>query len=179
MILQTDGTALTLQDGESTLTAEYAAGDSRTGVLKLHLDDRTTTLRLDPWSPESYELYDCRSPKCLVLGGAERLVVLDRETLDFRASLWFEYEETETIDQPWFAESADGQFLVIATDRRVWCLDQRAAIRWCWSVRTRPETYFIEAAPLVDEQIIRVPVRSFRDERTIGLEIHDGQEHAT
>lgn len=172
------GTALALESSQSLMTCAYAPADSGTGALTLHLEDQTANLRLDPWSPDGYDVYEGFSRRCLVISGAGRIVVLERATLQVRGALWLDHGEAETIDRPWFAESDDGRFLIIATERHVWCVDDRCAVRWCWSVSSLSETRFVCAAPQLVGRAVRVPLTSFHGDSVVILDVDDAHERA-
>ena len=181
MLLPKDGTELSVAD-DLLVTATYEPADRGPGTTKIRLEEKTTAnareiaLRLDPWSPEGYEVYEWMFARVLVISGARRVVFLECESLHVTAVICLDHGEGETISQPWFVEAQSGRLLVVATETRVLCLDERKSIRWCWSVRTREETVTIGAAPQIAADTLKVSLRSLRGNAVVVLSLADALE---
>lgn len=179
MQLKTHGEVL-VRSGRVLLQADYSSGDGGPGVLSLRLEDQETfdavdgRLRLDPWSGDAYELFDWPAGNCFVLCGAQAVVALNVSTLAIASSVTMEYEEGETIDAPWFVEAHEHHALVIATERRVWRLDDRGAIRWMWSCATAEYERWILDSPEVADARVRIPLGAERRDISIELSLIDG-----
>jgi hypothetical protein len=182
MILKKDGTQVALESGSKWVTATYTPADRGPGLLKLQFQDQATwdireaDLRLDPWIADAYDLYEWRAARACVLSGAMRIVVLDLDTLRTSAAICLEVGEGETIERPRFVETDDGRRLLVATESRVFCLDETRAIRWCWSVRSRDDGYVLHAAPQIVGGSVHVQMMRIDAVRTVLLSLEDAVE---
>lgn len=179
MILRTHGTAL-LRSGRALLEANYRPRDAGPGLLSLRLEDQESfesvagQVRLDPWFADEYALIELKTGNCFLLCGAQAVVAVDAFSLAWLSSVGLEYQEGETIDSPWHAEIEESRLLMIATERRVWCVDERGAIRWLWGCSTSDQDRWISGAPVVVGDRVRVPLRTFRTDLSVELQLKDG-----
>ncbi len=165
------------------LETNYRPGENDVGSLALRLEDQTTfdsvegKVRLDPWSADGYVLLELKTAEVLILCGAQAIVAIDARTLAWRSSVGLEYEECETLIAPWHSESTEMRGAVVATDRRVWRVDEAGAIRWMWSAKTTDEERWIVAAPDISGGTVRMSLRTLRRQPpdvTIVLDATDG-----
>jgi len=182
MVLTTHGCHIDIGDKNNVLLAEYQPSDGGVGSLTLVLEDQSSmnsvrrTLQLDPWMADRYELYESTMCEALIICGARAIVALRSSILEFGCSIALEYEEAETIDRPWFTDIPDRRFLVVATERRAWCIDDRVAFRWIWNCRTDEEDRWISGAPLIEGARLLMPVRSLHREFLIEISMDEGNE---
>lgn len=180
MELKTHGQAIDLRGGQARFSAEYTPGDGAAGVVVFRLEDQESfeakqlCLRVDPWSADAFELYEYEAGQSLVICCARQIVSLDLESLSLRSVVGLEYEEGESIDRPWFVELAELGSLVVATERRVLCLDGSAAIRWIWSARSDSVERWITGSPKAVGRVIHVPVRTMRGDSVVALSADTG-----
>lgn len=179
IVLSHEGRDVELPSG-SILTARYARDDGRVGRANIRLIDRSngsvveSTVYIEPWDADGFLAHESSDASWLVLCGANAVVVLDAEGLAQRASLPFEHQECENIDQPWIT-SGEGVTL-IATDSRVACIDERRAIRWIWSTRVGGEDWSaIVGPPRVGSGRAFVSTDSQRGLRIVELDIRDAR----
>lgn len=138
----------------------------------MRLEDQRTfesvesSLRMDPWSAEGFTLVDYPDLHCLLIGGARAVVAVDASTLAWRSSVSLEYQEAETLDEPWHVEAPSARAVIVATERRVWCVETKGLVRWMWSCRTTDEDRWVKAAPVVAGDRARVPLRTSRSGAT-------------
>lgn len=179
MRLQTHGTTV-LRAGRAVIETDYHAGDGGPGVVSLRLEDQETgdavegQLRLDPWSAYEYPLIEFRTGNALVICGAQAIVTVDVPSLTLRSSLALGYEECDRLDAPWHAECEHHRLLVLATERRVWCIDQRGAIRWIWGCQTTERDTWITAEPIISADRVRVSLRDIARDVVVDLRLRDG-----
>lgn len=182
MQLTTHGEDVPLIHGGTTLSAQYAAADHGPGLTSFTLIDQRTgdhseiKLQLDPWIADTYEVIE--SPECsaLIVCGARHIIAVELPKLRFGAAVALEYEEAETLDRPWVTEIPGRHWLLIATERRIWCIDERIAIRWMWSVSRGPDLATISTAPIVMGQEVQVSVRIRGRDLVVALSMDDGSE---
>lgn len=180
MVLEIHG-EIAVRGGLATLSSEYSPAERGPGKLRLLAEDQTTfesakvTLKLDPWSPDGYELIEWAGSDVLLLCGAQAVVALKATTLVVGSSVGLEYEEAETLDRPWACSVHERSLLVLATERRVWCIDESARMTWIWSCRTSARERWICGAPEVTGETVRVPIRTLRGELVVEL-TSDGLE---
>jgi hypothetical protein len=180
MRLSTHGNAR-LQAHESHLKTDYRPADSGIGLLALERHDEVTadvvygSVRLDPWIADEYRLIEFATGNCFLICGAEAVVALDRSGLTWLSSVGLEAQECETLDAPWHVELAHVRQLVVATERRAWCIDERGGIRWMWSCSRAERDSWISGPPSVEQGSIVIPIKTARTDRTIALAITDGQ----
>ena len=179
MIVRTHGTA-ELRSGQVLLETDWQPGDAgRPGLLSLRLEDQETyesvegRVRLDSWIADAYLLLELTG-ECFILCGSPAVVALDAASLALISSLGREYEEGEIIGTPWHVEVMESRLLILATEQRVWCLDERGAIRWVWGCRTRDRYVQIAGAPVPGGDRIRVPLVSAKGEFQVELLLNDG-----
>ncbi len=178
-ILETHGT-VSLRSGRLLLEADYCPGSGEPRLLSMNLEDQQTwesvrgTLRLDPWRADEYRVIDLAMSNHLVLCGAQAVVTVDASNLAVRSSVSLEYEEGETLDSPWYTEIEADRSALLATERRVWCLDERGAIRWVWGCRTSDEYRWISGAPVMRGDRVRVPLRNATRDLAVDLQVTDG-----
>lgn len=179
MIVRTHGT-VELQAGRILLETDWQPGDAdRPGLLSLRLEDQETyesvegRLRLDPLIADEYLLIELTG-ECFILCGSPAVVALDAASLALISSLGLEYEEAELIGTPWHVEILESRMLILATERRVWCVDERGAIRWVWGCQTSDRYLQISGAPVPRGDRIRVPLVSAKGELSIELLLSDG-----
>ncbi|AKU93472.1 hypothetical protein AKJ09_00136 [Labilithrix luteola] len=179
MKLETHGDKQLVQSDRATLSSEATPAERGPWLLALRLEDQRTfdvvetTLRLSPATSE-YEGFDWAAGRCLVIHGSEALVALNAHDLRIRCSVAFEYKEARLVGQPWYREAGD--VLLIATDRRVWCLEQGGSMRWMWSCRLVDEYRFLSAPPEVVGSAVRLRLGSKSGEEAIELSLADGLE---
>ena len=179
MILEKDGSGELVGDGSAILTA-VSVPDS--DLVELHLEDLgggdgpTARIQLRPWEPSGFHVCEWRSAGALVIAGAERILVLESATLATKAAITLEYEEGETLVDLWYCEKRELKLLTISSELHVWCLDDRLAIRWCWSSRTTADDRRIWSNPTFVADALRVPVRTMRGDRDVDLSFCDGAE---
>lgn len=182
MQLKTHGDEVAVMHGRAMLSAEYTPGDRGPGKLVLALVDQETgdrhetVLRLDPWSGNVYEVFEWTQGGALIVCGVPQIVALGLPTLELGGAVGLEYEEAETIDHPWVVEVPDVRRLVVATERRIWCLDERIAIRWMWSARTDHDDRWLFEAPRAVGRDLHVPVRMVHRDGIIELSADQGLE---
>ena len=179
MIVRTHGTA-ELRSGRVLLETDWRPGDAgRPGLLSLRLEDQETyesvegRVRLDPWIADEYLLIELTG-ECFILCGSPAVVALDAATLALISSLGREYEEGELIGTPWQVAIVESRMLILATERRVWCVDERGAIRWVWGCQTSDRYLRISGPPVPRGDRIRVPLVSARGELSVELLLNDG-----
>lgn len=171
---------MSLRSGRLLLEADYCPGSGEPGLLLMNLEDQQTwdsvrgTLRLDPWLADEYRVIELTISNHLILCGAQAVVTVDASNLALLSSLSLEYEEGETLDSPWHTEIEVDRSTILATERRVWCLDERGAIRWVWGCRTGDEYRWISGAPVMRDDRVRVPLRDATRDRTVDLYVTDG-----
>ena len=169
-----------LRSGRALLETKYLPADNGPGLLTLTLEDQETyesvdgTVRLDPLIADEYGLIEFRTAACFVICGAQAVVGVDISNLSLVSSVGLEFHEAETVGSPWHSESEAHRSLVLATERRVWCLDERGAIRWTWACATDDRDRWITGAPVIEDGSVRVPLRTMRGEQTIELDLADG-----
>jgi len=179
--LRTHGDGIAVMQGRALLTAEYIPADRGPGRVTLTIVDQETGDREDGllWLDGSqhglYEIIEWHECPALVVCGDPQIVVVDLPKLRFRAAVGLEYEETETLEHPWVVEVAGGRRLIMATERRVWCIDERLSIRWMWSARNHYEPRWVLGAPRVVPGYVQIPVGGARD-AVIELSVDDGIE---
>jgi hypothetical protein len=182
MQLKTHGDEVAVMQGRALLSAEYTPGDRGPGSVVLALVDQDTgdtaetVLRLDPWFRDHYEIIEWPQCSALLICGARQIVALSLPTLGFGAAVAVEYEEADTIERPWTVEVPELRLLIVATERRIWCLDERIAIRWLWSSRTGPDDRWLVAAPRAVGRELHVPVGTVHRDLTIELSADQGIE---
>lgn len=121
-----------------------------------------------------YEVKDWPSCIALIVCGAQAVIALDASTLALCSSVALEYEEAETISRPWFSEAQECSRLLVGTEWRVGCLDDRATIVWMWSCRVDSEDRWIRGTPEVMGRRVRVPVGSTHRDDVVELSLDDG-----
>jgi hypothetical protein len=184
MQLKTHGDELAMMGRRAMLTAEYTPGDRGPGRVALSLVDQDTgeasdtALQLDPWSGDVYEVFEWSECGALILCGAPQVVALALPELGFGAAVGLEYEEAETLDHPWFVEVPELRLLVVATERRMWCLDERLAIRWLWSARTQHDDRWLHGPPRAVGRDLVISTRTLHRDREILVSADRGIERA-
>ncbi len=179
MKLGTDGRSLSIRRGSVTLRADQVVWRERVSSLVLEIvrhdpvDVLEIKLNLDPWFADAYEVHDWEVADAIVLSGAGQVVAVSLHAPHRVAAMGLEYEEAETIDSPWFVE-VGSDALVVATERRAWCIDASPSIRWCWNARTGPDDRWVCGAPRVESEAVLVPIRSRGGELLARLNIRDG-----
>lgn len=179
MMLSSHGTAA-LRFSRASIRTDYHPADGCPGILTLEREDLDTyasvegRLRLDPWIGEQYGLLEFRTGSCFVICGAQAVVSVDMSTLALLSSVALEYEEGETIDVPWHVEIESSRLFVIATERRVWCLDERGTIRWLWSCATSERDTIIAGEPVATDRHVSVPLRIANGTLSVELQLSDG-----
>jgi hypothetical protein len=169
-----------LRSARALLFADYSSGDAGPGVLSLRLEDQVTfdiaeaTLRLDPWSAGGYEVFDWPGGDCIVICGSDAIVALNGSNLALGSSVAMEYEEGETIDAPWFGDAKDCRALIVATEWRVWCLSDRAVVKWVWRCGTTEQDRRICGAPTIGGFRVFVPLRARDGDLIVELSLDDG-----
>lgn len=180
MIVRAHGTA-ELRSGRVLLETDWRPGDAgRPGLLSLRLEDQETyesvegRVRLDPWIADEYLLIEHPTGDGFILCGSPAVVALDAVSLALISSLGLEHEEGEIIGTPWQVEIAESRRLILATERRVWCVDERGAIRWVWGCQTGDRSTQVSAAPVPRGDRIRVPLVGAKGELQVELLLNDG-----
>ena len=179
MMLKTHGTTA-LRSGRVLLETDYRRGDAGPGLLSLRLEDQETyesadgQFRLDPWIGEEYPLIEFKTGNCFLICGAQAVVAVAAGSLAWLSSIGLEYQEGETIDSPWHLELERSRFLVLATERRVWCVDERGAIRWVWGCKTGDQDRWIAGEPVVAGDRVCVPLRTAKAALSVELQLGDG-----
>jgi hypothetical protein len=176
MYLSTDEVEQTLESG-GQLAAQYVAGDP--GRLTLRHTDQAGSasseveLRLEPWAPEGFLVHEWAAGGALAVCGASRLLILAEPSLELRAAVPWEYGECEVGDFPYFV-TTDGAML-IATETRVFCVDDRLAFRWCWTVKVYSNDWWkLAAPPRVEADKVSLLLRSASRDVTVVISIADG-----
>ena len=178
-MLKTHG-ATALRSGRSLLRADYRPGDAGPGLLRLRLEDQETLesrdgdVRLDPWIGDEYPLIEFKAGNCFLLCGAQAVVAVDCSSLSWLSSVGLEYQEGETIDSPWHVEAEESQLLVVATERRVWCVNEVGAIRWIWSCSVSNQDAWIVGSPVVVGSRVRLPINTRVAASFVDLRLADG-----
>lgn len=179
MIINTHG-ATSLRSGRVLLETNYHPGTGGPGLLSLRLEDQETyeavdgLIRLDPWIGDEYSLIEFRTGNCFLICGAQAVVAVDASNLALVSSLGLEYLEGETIDSPWHTENEGSRLLILATERRVWCVDECGAIRWVWGCRTNEQDRWVSAEPVIRDHCVHVPLRSTKGDLSVDLQVKDG-----
>lgn len=179
MMLKTHGT-VALRSGRVLIETDYRPANGGPGLLALTLEDQETyesvdgLVRLDPWMGDEYGLIEFRTGNCFLICGAQAVVAVDVSNLSLLSSLGLEYQEGETIDSPWHAEIEGSRLLILATERRVWCIDEHGAIRWLWCCATSEQDRWISGGPVVGGNRIRVPLRTAKGDLSVELQVRDG-----
>lgn len=160
MQLLTDGTEIPLPGGV-ILSASYQPNEAGEGLLNLcctsvgSYDSRTVSLLLDPWNPEGYRVEQALGGSALVLCGATRIVVIELSSLRLTAAIPFESEECKRQGLPWFVLGP--RVMLICTETRVFCLDERLAFRWIWTVLAYSKDWWeIARPPSVDASQVQI-----------------------
>lgn len=175
-MLRTHGTTA-LRSGRALIETDYRPGDRGPGLLAMRLEDQETgesveaSIRLDPWSGHEYRLIEPVA-SYVVICGAQAIVAIDASTLAWLSSVALEYEEGERIGSPWHVE-IEGR-LVLATERRVWCLDERGVIQWMWSCSASERDSWISGQPVAEGDRVRLPLRTFHRDFSVELRLGDG-----
>lgn len=170
---------LEIQSGQALLEADYRRADVGAGALRLRVTNQETLecvegeFSLDPWSADGYEIFDWSECRALAIVGTQAVISVS-DALVLRSAVAFEYQEGETLDRPWFVEDRKGRVLVIATDRRVWCLDETARLRWIWSTRVGEREEWIRGTPTFSGESLQVPIRSISGEKIVALSLEGG-----
>lgn len=178
-MLRTHGTTA-LRGGRGTLATDYRPGDVGPGLLSLRLEDHATyesvegQIRLDPWFGDEYPLIEPATGGFFLICGAQAVVAVEATSLAWLSSVALEYEEGETIDLPWHVEVERSRLLVLATERRVWCVDERGAIRWVWGCTNSDQHRWISSQPIVTAEGVSVPLRTTKTSLSIELRLGDG-----
>lgn len=102
------------------------------------------------------------------------MVAIDASNLALLSSLGLEYQEGETIDSPWHTEIESSRLLVLATERRVWCVNECGAIRWLWECSTGEQDRWVSGELVVGNDRVRVPLRTDKDDLFVELQVSDG-----
>lgn len=179
MMLKTHGVAA-LRSGRVLIEGDYRPGSGGPGLLLLRLQDQEThesvegLIRLDPWIGDEYSLIEFRTGNCFLICGAQAVVAVDASNLALLSSLGLEYQEGETIDSPWHTEIEGIRLLILATERRVWCVDERGAIRWVWGCLTSEQDRWVSGEPAIRDDCVRVPLRSAKGDLFVDLQVKDG-----
>jgi hypothetical protein len=175
MQLLIDGTELPLAGGIS-LSASYLPQEIGLGSLNLRCNDvvtydtRTICVPLDPWCPDGYRIEQALGGKALVVCGATRIVVIEMPCLRVKAAIPLEYEECETQGLPWFVIGSG--VMLIATETRVFCLDERIAFRWCWTVAAYSKDWWqISQAPRIDATTVRIALTRLNRNADVHLDL--------
>lgn len=176
MYLSTDGRDLNLKDRTLTV-AEYTGGQPPSFRLFAvdEVDGKVAekSLRMAPWAPEGFRVYDWHAVGGLVLCGAQQLRLLEAATLETKAAIPLEYGECETGEFPLLQEADD--LLMVTTETRVFCMDARLAIRWIWTVKVHSDEWWkIESTPTIETGGIRLRLRSPKREAEVALSLDDG-----
>jgi hypothetical protein len=180
--LGTYGDGIAVMQGKALLTVEYTPAGRGAGRTVLTVVDQETgdredgLLRLDGWEHGMYQIIEWQECPALVVCGADQIVVVDLPKLRFGAAVGLEYEETETLEHPWVVEVTGRRRLIVATEVRVWCLDERLSIRWMWSARTQHEPRWVSGAPRMVPGYAQVPVRTLSRDIVVDLSVEDGTE---
>jgi hypothetical protein len=160
MQLPLDGTGLSLAGG-LLLSASYQPQEVGSGWLNLQCvgpvtyDPHTTSIQLAPWSPEGYRVEQGLGNKALVVCGAPGIMVIELSSLRVTAAFALEYEECEPQGLPWFVHGSG--VMLITTERRIFCVDQRLAFRWCWTVAAYSnDRWEISRAPVLEGNTIQI-----------------------
>lgn len=177
MRLPTNGMDITLPSGR-LLAGEYQLPDAGIGRLKLTSTNPATgesqavVLFLDLWSPEGVLVQEWTAAGGLVVVGGSRAVVLSTDSLSVRAAVPFECKEFQSLDEPWIAVAGD--LLFVASEWRVFCVDVRLAIRWCWTTLVHaPERWMLNGAPIVEGASVRICLVFAGREAEVELRIED------
>lgn len=179
MMLKTHGAAA-LRSGRMVIETDYRPGNGGPGLLSLRLEDQETyaffdgRIRLDPWIGDEYRVIEFKTGNCFLICGAQAVVAIDASNLGLMSSLGLEYQEGETIDAPWYAEIEGSRLLILATERRVWCVDEHGAIRWVWGCLTSEQSRWVFAEPVPIGDCVRVPLRSAKGDFSVDLKVKDG-----
>jgi hypothetical protein len=183
MYLSTGESNLSLAGGLA-LSATYRSADKGSGLLVLHCTDvqtndgKKTTLQLDPWSPEGFRIDHWIEGGAVVICGANRIVTISLADLETRSAIPLEYEECEACGQPWFVHG--NGLLIIATESRVFCLDKRLAIRWCWTVKVYSQDWWrLVSEPKIEGDILRITLRSPRKDVDVELDVNSAVQVLT
>lgn len=176
MYVSTDEAEQTLASG-GQLAAKYVVGDP--GLLTLRhtdpagLESSEVELRIDPWAPEGFLVYEWTAGRALAVCGASLLLVLAQPSLELQAAVPWEYEECEVGDFPYFVDA--GSVMLVATETRVFCIDDRLAIRWCWTVKVYSNDWWkLAAPPRVEADRVVLLLRSASRDVTVAISIADG-----
>lgn len=178
MLLPTDGTELQLIPGVN-LSGSYTPGDGRPGRLTLtradthYSDVAEGMLELDPWSPEGYRVDVWPPGDALLVCGASHLTVLRLSSMQIAAGIALEHEECETLGQPRIIATED--MFIISSETRVFCIDSRLAIRWCWSVRAHSDGWWIlDGEPTILNDTVLLRLRSRNEQTELKLRTDSG-----
>lgn len=177
-VLKTHGSSLS-RSRRYLVESEYSPSDGGIGVLLLRLQEQTSfecrelRIRLDPLIADEYVWIEPGSDAYFVVCGAQGVVVVDVLTASLLTSVAWHADEGETVGVPWCVEDAGG--LIVATELRVWCLDDHGRVRWMWSCPQGPESVRITGSPSVRDGSVHVPmVRALGEEICLVLNIRDG-----
>jgi len=175
MKLLIDGTELPVAAG-FILSASYQPREAGIGTLKLHCTNAVTfeevsvSIPLDPWCPEGYLVEQGISGRVLILCGATQLLVIELPPLRITASIPLEYEECETRGLPWFVVKDD--LVLIATETRIFCLDQRLAFRWCWTAAVHSrDGWVIAEKPRIEGSVAEVSLAAVMKTVNVKLDL--------
>ena len=171
--------SMTVLETNHTLALAYESGET-TGRLVIHIVDESTQrscetkLKLDPWSHAGYVVALWRAASSILIGGADRIVVLSLDRSGVLCSILYELGEYETVDEPNFVMSNDT--CLVASESRVICIDRRNAIRWSWSVRRPPLSEWAQLAgrPVVAGGDVRIPIKTRTTDLEIVIDLVDG-----
>jgi hypothetical protein len=160
------------------LTTEYQPAEVGSGRLTIRATDPQTgdwregKVSLDPGHSGGYRVEEWSEGGALLLIGGDSLVVVDAATIRLQAALPWEYKECHFVGLPWLIEGK--AMLFVVSETRVFCLDRRLAIRWCWTVRNESTEWVqIASLPVVEGDTLHVPLRTMAREWTLRLRIDD------
>ncbi len=76
------------------------------------------------------------------------------------------------LGQPWIVPGND--VLIVASETRVFCIDERLAIRWCWTVKVHSNEWWrIAKVPVIREAVVEVGLESPTSQIDIRLRVAD------
>lgn len=168
-----------LTRSERSLETDYTPGDVGPGTLRMRIDDARTlesreiAIRLDPWIADEYRTFEWTSSLLLVFG-AHAAVVVDLEDVAVRSSVAFVEDEVETRDAPWCVALEAPRCLIVATTRRIWCVDEGGATRWVWRCPEGDGWWSIHDAPERHGAGLVVPLHGPRGDSSCAVGLADG-----
>ncbi|HEY4242671.1 MAG TPA: hypothetical protein VGM88_22800 [Kofleriaceae bacterium] len=167
--------------GTVKLLAEWTPGDVAAGSLHLTLEDQRTfdatecKIRLDPGTADSFPLLVDLHDRYVVICGYPAIVSVSLSPLALRSSVSLDYKEASTLEHPWWIPVTSAKTSLVATDRKIWALDENGQLLWLWSCDVEDRRQWIARAPTVRDGVVQVELGRLEYHYALELSLRDGQ----